>query len=377
MKYAHFLIRQERLRHNWSQEGLCSGICTVSYLSKIEQDKAEPSDEIVQLLLERLGIHWHSDADGLDGSRIDEAYELLFSYDKDGLQKMVQQPDWKLYLQSPWGLDAQLLERLCAYPYEPLDSSLEVCMDLRQLALQWVLKGTPKQALQLYPCAWLYLETGIAQYAKGNFPQAISLSQQANQLAAQEGFVRIMLMARMLMGNCYSNRMDFTSMEMHYHVAQRLAQALGDTDSLEDITYNRAATQIELGQYKAAYKTLSQMEPNIQTLHKLAICQEKLGDTAGALATLDKAEAMPQVLPHNISKKRLRVVRLRLTEPDYLHSEAYGAALLDCFQSCRTHLAIGYASFELPWVLEWYEAHRQYKEAYALLQDFPAFGKKP
>ena len=29
------LIRRERLRQNLSQEGLCRGICVVSYLSKI------------------------------------------------------------------------------------------------------------------------------------------------------------------------------------------------------------------------------------------------------------------------------------------------------------------------------------------------------
>ena len=36
------LLRQERLRQNLSQEGLCRGICTPSYLSKIEQGQVEP-----------------------------------------------------------------------------------------------------------------------------------------------------------------------------------------------------------------------------------------------------------------------------------------------------------------------------------------------
>lgn len=35
------LLRQARLTRNWSQEGLCRGICAVSYLSKIEQGKVE------------------------------------------------------------------------------------------------------------------------------------------------------------------------------------------------------------------------------------------------------------------------------------------------------------------------------------------------
>ena len=53
------LIRYERLRRNWSQGGLCEGICAVSYLSKIEQGKAEPSEEILSALIERLDIAWH------------------------------------------------------------------------------------------------------------------------------------------------------------------------------------------------------------------------------------------------------------------------------------------------------------------------------
>ena len=41
------LIRAERLRRGWSQEGLCRGVCAVSYLSKIEQGKAEASEEVL------------------------------------------------------------------------------------------------------------------------------------------------------------------------------------------------------------------------------------------------------------------------------------------------------------------------------------------
>ena len=39
-----FLLRRERVRRGWSQDGLCRGICAVSYLSKIEQGKAAPTE---------------------------------------------------------------------------------------------------------------------------------------------------------------------------------------------------------------------------------------------------------------------------------------------------------------------------------------------
>ena len=48
-----------------------------------------------------------------------------------------------------------------------------------------------------------------------------------------------------------------------------------------------------------------------------------------------------------------------------------GELLLSCFAGCREQLPIGYAAFHLPWVLEWYTAARQYKQAYELMRSFP------
>ena len=86
MNYYGQLIRRERLRRNWSQAGLCRGICAVSYLSKIEQGRAEPSDEIVQLLLGKLGLSLDAAARMDAKALADEGFELLFSGDFAGLR---------------------------------------------------------------------------------------------------------------------------------------------------------------------------------------------------------------------------------------------------------------------------------------------------
>ena len=54
--FTGFLIRQQRLQKNMSQEALCKGICAVSYLSKIEQGIGNPSPAILDQLLNVLGI---------------------------------------------------------------------------------------------------------------------------------------------------------------------------------------------------------------------------------------------------------------------------------------------------------------------------------
>ena len=109
------------------------------------------------------------------------------------------------------------------------------------------------------------------------------------------------------------------------------------------------------------------------SLHKLAICCEKLGMRDAALAALDRAALMKmECEPENeLAQKMCDVVRFRLEHPDYLHCAEYGSLLLSCFAETRESLPIGYASFHLPWVLEWYTAARQYKQAYELLMDFP------
>lgn len=52
-----FIIRQERLKQNIKQANLCIGICSVSYLSKIERNATQPSEEVLTLLLNRLKLN--------------------------------------------------------------------------------------------------------------------------------------------------------------------------------------------------------------------------------------------------------------------------------------------------------------------------------
>lgn len=49
------VIRNLRKEQNITQEKLCDGICTGSYLSRIEKGESKISDETAQALLERLG----------------------------------------------------------------------------------------------------------------------------------------------------------------------------------------------------------------------------------------------------------------------------------------------------------------------------------
>ncbi len=56
------LLRMERVRQNKGQKEICHGICTVSYLSKIERGQANPEPSLLALLFARLGIVYETDS---------------------------------------------------------------------------------------------------------------------------------------------------------------------------------------------------------------------------------------------------------------------------------------------------------------------------
>ena len=372
-------LRTERLRRQWSQSGLCEGICAVSYLSKIEQGKADASEEILRLLFERLALPWMeegslAEAQALTRRMYDAVLEGRWEDAERERTALLEQRD----RQSPFALDMYLLCEVTALARTPLDASLEPALDNRQLALQRVLQERYDEAVQLCPQPYFYYMAGRDAYSRGeDDTHTMALLQQGFALAAQEGFVHLMLECRVLMGNCCSNQLAFENMCEHYRVARRLAVLLDCKERIRDIDYNIAATQLELGRYDEAYAYFSTLkEPYPMDLHKLAICCEKRGLRQEALAALERIEPVQNSVPDNALQEQMcAVVRYRLLHEDYLRREEYGQLLLSCFESIRETLPIGFASFHLPWVLEWLTATRQYKRAYELLCDFPKKAK--
>lgn len=372
-----YLIRRERLRRDWSQQGLCRGICAASYLSKIEQGKTEPSEEIVKALFARLQQPWYGEEE-LSGVRaqLDHAYELLLGGDKDGFASArdgIEAMADKLR-SSPYAVDTQLLLALMQREEKPLDGALEPYLDARQLALQRLLQGREQEAVRLCPEAFFYYWAGAADYEKGgSYAAAMENLQRGCDLAFQDGLPHLMLLCRMLMGNCYANLLETDGMDREYAAARRLASALHREDDVRAMEYNSASTRLETGDYGAAYAYFSALEaPTLMDLHKLAICCEKLGRREEALAALARADAMESEWPETQDARDMcALVRFRLEHPDYLRRSEYGQALLEVFRRCRKKLPVGYAAFHLPWVLEWYTATRRYREAYELLREFP------
>ena len=177
MSIAGLLIRRERLARAWSQEGLCRGICGTSYLSKIEQGKAAASEEILALLLARLGLSWTNDEDGALRAKTETCMEALFSGDASAFDAAFARlrAQESTLLCSPCAADYLLLRAFsCKKDGErhPLDTEFVPFLDQRQLALQRVLEGRHEEAALLYPAAAIRLWQGAHLYARGRYAAA-------------------------------------------------------------------------------------------------------------------------------------------------------------------------------------------------------------
>lgn len=373
--FAGAVIRRERLRRDWSQEGLCKGICTVSYLSKIEQGRAEGSHEVLRLLMERLNVPWYEDRETLETGEkwVERCYEAVLSCEPEDHGDLAPEFDAMAsrFSNSPYGLDVAVLRGFVHPEQVADDTGLEEYLDRRQLALWRVQQQRYQEAVELYPCAYTWLRAGMDHYARGDsYTAAVECLSHAYQQASEQGYVRLMLLSKMYMGNCYCGQFQLEQMEEQYRVARRLIHALGDESTLRVMNYNQASGYLGRGQYQKAYAYFSTIDqPKGMELQKLALCCEKLGLTSQALEVLDRADEMDW--DFELGRHMCYLVRYRLEHPDYLHHPEYGTQLLQVFQDCQTQLPISFAAFHLPWVLEWYTANRQYRSAYELLRDFP------
>ena len=392
-KFLGALIRRERLRRSFSQEGLCRGVCAVSYLSKIEQGKAEAGEDILLPLLRRLGIDYETDPDFLAraGQAVETAYgELLAG--REALAAFGEARDWleterERCLRSRYMLDALLLLSWRREAAAELEDFVPV-MDRRQYALHLALRltngesGVQEELLRLDGGAFYTILAGELRQWQGDHAQAADLLGRGYDLAAQEGHPYLMTHAKLLLGNGYSSTGQKDLMLSCYRVTRNLASCLREDRWSAYTDYNTAASYLEWGMDQEARDLLSASPLPQDPLyyHKLAIAQERLGRREEALAALDKGYALLEsgelLSPEDsdewraLSRQMLDLVRYRLEHPDYLTDGIYAALMTDAFAAIQASLGDGFVRFHVPYMLQVLEAERRYKDAYLLTKKY-------
>lgn len=375
-------IKRERLKKNYSQEGLCRGICVVSYLSKIEQGKAEAGDDIICALLERLGIAYETDEIFLKeaGRQIHRLYENLYEgiLCKEDIAFLKEEKE--RYLASEYILDTMLFMSLFPESASGIDDELSEyteCMSQRQYELYLYLncEETPEYLetlLKLNPNGFYLNGAGFYFWAKGEYVRAVEILNRAYQVSCDEGTVENMLSAQMALGNCYSSMEQQELMMRHYKTAERLARALGKNGELSTIFYNIASTLLEWNQAEEALEYFEKCtRKDAMYYHKYALCMERLGRKDKAIGMLKTGQGTEEVKKQPVYEEMYEVAEYRLKHEDYLEKPEYENLLRSCMKHMREQLPRGYEQFHVSYLMELLEHQRKYKEICQLTREFP------
>ncbi len=399
--YTGFLIRRERLRQNLSQEGLCRGICAVSYLSKIEQGLVTPGAEILEQLFRALGIRYLDDPALLKRAKAElrAFFERFFLYvlkKEDGAWLDERQSDlanssldlsmhlFHLY-RAAYADDQEAMKA----EIQALDPFVSYLSDDQLFLYHFgraLLRGDDGarenaflNAQRLCPCACVQYHRADFDFMRGRYVQAAQEAEHAYQLAADEGNGYIMLYASTLLGMSYANQHHYPFMMRYFRRALALSQSLSP-DFAGQVLYNIGATCLELHRYDEALTALNASleypfeddASALLTYHKLAIVHTQLGNEEEARAFLAKAEALCTPEMPGIYRRILRAAKMRL-RPDHLSDPEYTALLRTIYDESEETLHFGFKQFHGFFLIEAYAHQRRYKDALAVSREISEF----
>lgn len=384
-RWCGFLLKAARLKNDWSQESVCSGICSVSYLSKIETGQVEGSKEILDLLAARLHV-------ALPGGGPEDLKEerRIFQLLASGQFEMAEKAWCNFYPRASrsWqqSIHGILLEGVFAADKETgsdhpdFAPSLERILDESQLALYFLGCGRYEEAILYARQGWIVTHSVHHLYRCG-FSESLLLEalEKASRMAWDEGHPWLMGTNSALQGMICSNMNESGMRQKALHFfeqAHNIFSALNDSDSIDEISYNIACTILEEGRFEEAREILSTIRhPSVMDQLKLAVCYEQLGRFREALDILEMLFDFP--LDHwdrSLIEAIASMTKIRLEDANYLKNAEYGRRLLSVFNSLQNvpTLHKGFAQFYLPWVAEWYKASREYAKLVDLYENFPA-----
>lgn len=374
---AGILIREKRIQKEWSQESVCHGICSVSYLSKVENGNIQVNEDIVDSLFQRLGIGRLNDQD-ID--KIDQFYQSTFQQVHGIMDIHFSKNELKVMENSLYCLDSLLIQFYQAQCtskevslYERIKNYISF-MNERQLKLfdqlSFITHHMDEEIfLEKYKSSDSYLIVALERFNQGSIASAIYYWTKAYDHACQEANVKNMAMAQIGLGNMYCSLHEEELMKQCYQKVENMI-LISDIDiQKEDLLYNMATLYIEQAQPEKALSLLQSVicstQQNIQLVHhKIALCYEMLGQKESAKESIHKGLEISSEYDF-----LLEIVLYRLEHPDYIQEKDYEDRIRNGLIFCQSHLTFGFTLNMQTLLLEILEGQRRYKEAYGILKE--------
>lgn len=390
MDLRGFLVRCHRLQRNYSQEGLCRGICAVSYLSKLEQGKVQAADEIYQALFHRLGIVFQENEEWLAVWK-EKLQELASSWFYGEQREAFElEKQMENLLNSPLCVDALLIKALYTKEHvdKPLASAsvfLPYMQDAQRFLYHFLCAGQALQSREEQTLSailaqlqeaqkyggWsiLYQMKGDVYALMGDYSQALHHHLKAYDLACEEGFLPCMIDASMHIANCYSAMHAEGVMLMYYERCEHLCRSSKNKQMQAHVWYNIGSTYQQWGDFQKALPLLLKahqiLDDTFLCCHKLALLYEQLNQKKEGLRYVQEMER--QLDSHGADGRREIVQFVRYRYGTAVDAEVY----IDCLYTlCDTSRYFhGFCQFHLSYLIAALKKKRRYKEVMKLMEE--------
>lgn len=386
---AGHLIKFHRLKQNLSQEGLCKGICVVSYLSKIEQGKVSASSEIVMKLFQVLQIPYTC------GESFIREYKQQFHtwFEKYFFDEEVD-VETRLLLSKKDTLlcSALYLDYILFDAYRSMDDTpskldevslfLEYMND-NQLFLYHILKGRQgtkkenelhlKKAALYHHCS--IQEHYLAQYYMQRKESSLGIKHgnRAYELACDEGTIPMMVFSSTLLGICYANEFRMELMLLYFNRVRRLTKNGGFIAQNVALEYNIGVTYLAAKVFdkakvhlENALKDCPKMSQISKFLlyHKLALLYIELGEKEVGSTYFQEATELAGRLKNDVYGQMMQMVELRYTDNYKLDAEY----ILLLEHICKSIHMVGdeHKQVHVRYLIEGYQQQHRYQEALEL-----------
>lgn len=353
MNQIGIIISRERKKQNMSQGALCEGICSVSYLSKIENLEINAPDETYALLVEALGYKFDRfSMETVESfNEMNEAiYEdvICFSYNNvsEKVRKIKEDflhPDSI----SMFSFDVEILELIDDVVNDKL--SLETVVEYRTLgnritpSQKYILdlmyyyliysdeSDDEEHSVENDPNGNLYLAISFIDFKKGRYRRALGLSKKAYSLFVETGNYHGMIQASSISCSSYSNLGEWQKHIDEANKIIKLNRVTNDPYTDMDIHYNIGATYLTQRNFAKAIIHLNKGYTNIHLkpsmhfyfLEKLGLAYAYSGQRSQLIKIIEQldefseSEALIQLL------ETISLNHLYLKDPKYISSIEY------------------------------------------------------
>ncbi len=378
------LIKKERIAQNLSQEGLSKGICSVSYLSKIESNQVSSSNEILEMLFDQMGIHFIHDP--LMIQEFQNSYQsymnTLFYDETEFTQDM--EDDLLLFaemcLYSNVYLEAEILRAHLMGDVEAFKilkgQTLSVEKHLEYSILYALILDTVKDYDELLktllPLVALDNTGSVifflahAYYINGYYIDSITHAQSAYQQYSDNGNLIGMHASVSLVANSYSNLNEIESAIKHYEILKRIGKHLNLQNVESETAYNIGSTYLAMNQAEKALHYLLSIKgksaQTFDTLSKLVLTYTDLNDSKNARMIFSKIQQQKNPFNQGVYE----ILNLMIHSDDAYKNPELIPHLKNLLTLTDKNYHFGFERFYANILVKTYLKQNKYKQAYDL-----------